>query len=244
MFTDLKIISAKADADTRFTRASDWTFAAGLTAIPVSRDELGAIAQEYAIVFSTTTPSFPMALLGLDGKNNYLGTDGQWAAKQLPVRLAIYPFGSRVIDGKTELVRDAKACHFDRADGAPLYDAQGNATDLMDEITTMAARAHLGMKAIASMTAQLQDAGLLTDTELAVERADGSAFTVNGFQAADTVALGKLDQAVRSELEASGAMALLAAHQQSLSNFKRLIEAVSAADAKPAAKSRKAAKAQ
>jgi hypothetical protein len=235
MFQDLKIISPQADASTRYTEVKDWAFAAGLTAIPVTRDEVGALAQEYAIVFSNTTPSYPMAVLGLDGKNCYVNAASQWTAKNVPARLAIYPFGSAVIDGKTELVRDVGACHFGKADGKSLFDGQGNPTELMDHVTTIAARAHLGMKAIGTLTAQLQDAGLLTDTELAVHMKDGSQHTVNGFKAVDAAALAKLDQGVRSQLEASGAMALLAAHQQSLTNFNRLLETLSKqeVDAKP-----------
>ncbi|MES2606959.1 MAG: SapC family protein [Pseudomonadota bacterium] len=244
MFQDLKIISPQADATTRYSDVKDWAFAAELTAIPVTRDELGALAQEYAIVFSNTSPSYPMAVLGLDGKNCYINAAAQWTAQNVPTRLAIYPFGSSVIDGKTELVRDVGACHFDKADGKSLFDGQGNPTELMDHVTTIAARAHLGMKAIGALTAQLQDAGLLADTELAVDLKDGSQYTVNGFKAVNAAALAKLDQDVRSQLEASGAMALLAAHQQSLVNFNHVLEAVSTQAASPAKKTAKTAAAK
>jgi hypothetical protein len=224
MFQDLKIISPQADAKTRYSEVKDWAFAAGLTAVPVTRDEVEALAQEFAIVFSNTTPSYPMAVLGLDGKNCYVNAAAQWTAKNVPTRLAIYPFGSAVIDGKTELVRDVDAVHFNQADGKTLFDGQGNPTELMDHVTTIAARAHLGMKSIGELTAQLNDAGLLIDTELAVDLKDGSKQIVNGFKAVNAAALAKLDQGVRGQLEASGAMALLAAHQQSLTNFNRLLE--------------------
>jgi hypothetical protein len=238
MFQDLKILSPQTDASTRYTNASDWAFAAELTAIPVTRDEYAALAQEYAIVFSNTAPSYPMAVLGLDGKNCYINAAAQWTAQHLPSRLAIYPFGSALIAGKTELVRYASTSHFDSASGKALYDEQGKPTELMEEIITMAARNHLGLSGVAALTQQLDDAGLLLAMHLDIGLPDGSQHAVNGFLAVDEAALAALDPERRAALEASGAMALLNAHKQSLSNFARLL---TAADT-PAAKPKKASK--
>lgn len=223
MFSDLKILSPQADAAIRYTRANDWTYAASLTAIPVTRDEVDALAQEYAIVFSSTVPSFPMAVLGVDGKNAYLDASGQWAAKQLPARLAIYPFGTSVINGKTELVCDVAASHFGEAGGQPLFDENGHASPVMSEVTTATVRTHLGFAAIAAQTEQLEKAGLLADAKLDVKLPDGSAHALAGFQVIDAAAVAALDAANSAALEASGAMALLKLHQASMSQIHRAL---------------------
>lgn len=223
MFTELTILSPQADAATRFRPSPDWVCAAGLTAIPVTKDEVEALAEEYAIVFSNTSPSFPMAVLGADGRNGYLNAQGQWDAKHLPARLAIYPFGSKVIDGKTHLVRDAGAPQFADPNGKALYDGQGQGTPLMSEITTSAARVHLGFVAIAALVDQIDRAGLLGDAHLDVNYSDGSDALVGGFLAVNPEALAGLDPATTRALEDSGAMALVKLHQASLRHIDRAL---------------------
>ncbi len=241
MFNKLKIISPKTDAATRFTRGTDWNFAADLTVVPLTRDEVEALAPEYTIVFAATTPSFPIALLGLDGKNTYVTDKGHWAASRVPERVSMYPFCTVEQNGARHLGCEANAAHFKGKDGEPLYDANGDHTPLLEKIMELEARTFLGLKAAVRLTSQLEAAGLLTDSAIHLGMAGGGSRVVNGFRSISVAALTALDDATRAALQESGALALVEAHAASLANLGYHLPAP-APVAAPKKKATKAAK--
>lgn len=241
MFKNLKAITPKTDASTTFTRGTDWKFAADLTVVPLTRDEVAALSPEYTIVFSAATPSFPIALLGLDGKNTYVTEEGHWAASRVPERVAMYPFCTVEQNGAHHLGADANALHFKGKAGEPLYDAAGNRTALLDKIMELEARTFLGLKAAVRLTSQLEAAGLLTDSAIHLGMADGRSRVVNGFRSVSVAALTALDEATRTALTESGAMALAEAHAVSLANLGYHLPAPAPAAA-PKKKTARAAK--
>lgn len=238
MFQQLKSISLATDAATRFSPASSYQFAAGLTTISVTRDEIKAVIADFTLVFSSDTPSYPVVLLGIDGRNKYVTEDGKWAASHVPARIALYPFASIMLDGQANLVRAVDAPHFVEAGGELLYQ-DGKESPVLETAISAAVRTHIGLRAAAAMAAQLEQAGLLGDGHLTLTLADGSEHAVSGFKVVNEAALAALDDATRAALESSGAMDLLIAHQQSLPNFARLLPS---AKVKKVGKPRAAAK--
>jgi hypothetical protein len=243
MYENLQLISPKTDSKTRFSIASNWSFAAQLDTITLTDYEVMAAAAEYPVVFSLAEPSHPLALLGGAGKNNYVNETGTWTARHIPARLGAYPFDTVEHDGTIILVRAADAPHFQKADGQPLYDEAGEPLPLMREIHEVAARVFVGTNAAKRLTAELEAAGLLMVAQVNVTIADGSVRSVNGFKACNEKALAAIDAKTKAALEASGAMTLLLAHRASLQNLGRLFPDTAAPAAEgDAAPAKKAAK--
>ncbi|MES2606960.1 MAG: SapC family protein [Pseudomonadota bacterium] len=241
MYENLLLISPKTDANTRFSIASDWNFAAQLDTVTLTDFEVMAAAAEYPVVFSIAEPTQPVALLGGSGKNNYVNAAGKWTARHIPARLGAYPFDVVEHDGQVVMVRSGDAPHFQQADGQPLYNEAGEPLPLLRTINETVARVYIGTNAAKRLTAELEAAGLLMIAQVNVKLADGSVRGVNGFKACNEKALEALDAKTKEALEASGAMALLIAHRASLQNLARLFPEAPAAEAEAAAP-KKAAK--
>jgi hypothetical protein len=243
MYQHLQPVSFETDANTTFTRPPNWNFASKLTMIDLTNDEMPLIAQEYAIVFTSDTPSLPVALLGVDGANCYLTPEGDWTAHHIPARVRFYPFSTTLSGNQVLIVRATDAAHFQGGEGQPLYNQQGKPAPVLELAKQMVADAHVGLVTAAHLTAQLAGAGLLADLTVQLAQADGTVKTFNGFKGVNEAALAGLDADTRAALNASGAMAMLDAHRASLSNFSRLLPAADKTAAKKARATRAAAKA-
>lgn len=245
MFQNLQVISPNTDAQTRYTTGHDWKVSADQISVPVTRDEMPALAGQFVLVFAVDTPSYPVALLGTDGKNTYLNKEGDWDGVSIPARMAIYPFSSVVVEGQVELARAADAANFKDPAGEALFDERGAATPFLQAMTMTVARSHFGVMQAMRLTGELDQAGLLKAAPLSFALADGTSRQVDGYRIVDEAALSRLDGATRMQLEHSGAMALVTAHRTSLTNVARLAAAPQfvaakaprkrAAPAKPAA---------
>ncbi len=229
MFQNLQVISRETDVHTRFTAGHVWQCAANQISVPATRDDVLNLAAEYVVVFSTDTPSYPVALLGLDGRNGYVTADGQWTSITIPARLKDFPFCSIVHDGEPLLVRAADAPHFKPQDGQPLYDDRGNGTDLLGKVTLAVARSHLGLQVAINLTAQLEAAGLLMEGTLSLTLPNGKVRLIDGYKLMNPTAFAMLSTVEIAKLEDSGAMAMLLAHQSSLVNLPRLAKLANAA---------------
>lgn len=225
MFQNLQVIAPATDAQTRYTPGIDWKVSVDQSSVPVTRDEMPTLAEHFVLAFSVDTPSYPLALLGCDGKNTYLNSEGNWDAAAIPARLAIYPFSSVVIEGKVELARAADAENFKDANGGALFDERGIGTELLQATTLNVARSHLGVVQAMQLTDELDKAGVLKAAPLSLELSDGTSRSVDGYRFVDEAALAKLDVTARRQLEQSGAMALVTAQLKSMGNVARLASA-------------------
>jgi hypothetical protein len=243
MYQKLTALSPSTDATTRLTLEQHWNFASKLESVALTSDEIPAAAGEFTIVFSLDTPSQPIALLGLNGKNNYVNQNGQWLAKHIPARLAVYPFDAIEHEGQVVVVRDTDAPHFQKADGMALYDEQGQPSPLLQQVTGMLGYAFNGCAAARHLTTQLELAGVLVSAQLNVALSDGTVHGLNGFKIFNEEALAALSAPALAALEASGALTLLNAHRASLANVGRVLFSPAAVQA-PAAKDKAPAKAK
>ncbi len=72
----------------------NYTFSAGVNAVPLMAVEILRAATEYAVVFTAVGDDvMPAVVLGVKGDQNlYLGPDGHWNAKYIPAFIRRYPF--------------------------------------------------------------------------------------------------------------------------------------------------------
>lgn len=223
MFQNLHIVSPVADANTRFTPARGWEFAANMGAVSITSTEADKLAAEYTLVFSPVAPIGPVALLGVDGTNRYVTPEGNWAAREIPARMRIYPFASTASDRQLQVLRAAGAPHFQGSEGQALFDSDGAESPLLRQIRQFLGLTHVGLDQAVRLTGQLLAAGLLIDAKIDVAMPGGASRSFGGFKAVDEARLAALDEATRATLTASGALGLLEAHRRSLGNIRRLL---------------------
>ena len=80
-------------------------FAADANAVALNAVELQHAARSYPIVFATTSPAIPIAVLGLREKQNlFIGGDGVWRPDTyIPAYVRRYPFIFSQTPGSTQL---------------------------------------------------------------------------------------------------------------------------------------------
>jgi hypothetical protein len=235
MFKNLTVVSSACDQATRFKPVTDWHFAAELTMVPVTRAEMGTLAQEYVLLFTADTPTVPVALLGVDGKNSYVAGDGSWRADAVPARVKNFPFNAVEVDDQIQVMCDRDAPQLAAADGEPLFTKGGAATPVLERVRLQAEEVRTGMAHAAVLAAQLDAAGLLTDAASVITAGDGMALSLAGFKVMNRDAVAALDDATKSRLMQNGALPMLVQHQISLSNLAQLAPAAPKKASKPKA---------
>lgn len=141
------VLNRKTHARLTWKALEDYSFAAGMTVVPLLVFEVPGAARCFPIIFANPRNAMPYALLGLGGRNIFVDAQGRWTAPCLPLMLSNYPFSLAEIhqqDGedaieKRELavaiVEDAP--HFHQPDGVRLYDGKGKPTQLLRHVTTV-----------------------------------------------------------------------------------------------------------
>lgn len=215
------------DHETTLSPCNSWSFAAARTLVPIALNEAQALAGEYVLVFSKEADgsTAPVALLGTSQANVYVNAQGQWQAKAIPAHLRLYPFALAQGANPEQfiIVRDADALHFQGGDGQALFDGQGQPSPLVQQIVAALMDTHRSQLEAQALAQQLKEAGLIAERRIDVQLKDGSWRSYAGFLAIDEDALNNLDEPSRVSLAQSGALRLLALHQNSLNNFARLI---------------------
>lgn len=217
---------------------ADYSFSAGINAVPLMAVEFAAAAAEYAIVFTQADNDvMPAAILGLqDRQNLYLSADAQWKARYVPAFIRRYPFVfAASADGKTLTLcidekypgvnREGRGQRLFGADGQPSALTQ-NALKFVQEYQAQFERTRLFSK-------RLKDLGVLEPTQAKVTTPKGEQIALGNFLAASRARLHALDDATLANLAKAGALELVHLHLYSLRNFSdvkdRLIGAMAAA---------------
>ena len=93
LFKKPKPLDSQAHRQLRYAPNQPYHFAAQQMFAPIVAGEASMVAREYAIVFSDTPGSLPLALLGASkGHNAYVRPSGHWMARYVPAHLRRYPF--------------------------------------------------------------------------------------------------------------------------------------------------------
>jgi hypothetical protein len=213
--------------DLRFLPNQPFHFARGMMLCPLVSGELRQIARDYVIVFPMEG-GLPQALLGTEeGNNAYVADSGHWLCRYVPAHLRRHPFfalrepSGNGIGGEGSFVigLDEDAPHLSRSDGAPLFDAQGKPTPVLEKIKTVLASLEQDSAATARMVAQLEEHGLLISRHIRIKPKAGSERAMTGFRVIDTDGLMKLAPDALSAMQKSGALLVAYAHVISLANL-------------------------
>lgn len=208
--------------------------AAGMNAFFVSAAEFVDVCREYPILFLSAgnddhgKPQVaPVAVFGLtQGENLFLKDDGFWDAYYIPAMLRAYPFTmARVGPDEFAVCMDEAWTGFaTEGEGRPLFDDKGQPSELLTDLRKYVEQIEVETERTRLAGQRLVELNLLQPKRFDATQADGQTLVVDGFLAVDEERLAKLSDAEVVELQRSGLLGLLHAHQISLGNMRYLLD--------------------
>lgn len=207
---------------------------APFTSFMVSISEFGDAALSFPILFVRAAPDAlgndtvaPVAVFGLKpGENLFATADGKWDAGYVPAMLRAYPFTMARIEGSDRwaMVFDNTWEGMSRTEGLPLFNEQGAATELLNNVHKFVQDLETDLERTRQFCAALLEMKLLKPMRFDATLASGEALSVDGFMTADEEAIGKLPDAQIAQMYRSGMLSLLGIHSASLNNMRRLLD--------------------
>ena len=82
------VLNRKTHARLTWKALEDYSFAAGMTVVPLLVFEVPGAARCFPIIFANPRNAMPYALLGLGGRNIFVDAQGRWTAPCLPLMLS------------------------------------------------------------------------------------------------------------------------------------------------------------
>lgn len=209
------------------TAMGDYSFARDTNSVLLAATEMIEAAKDYPLVFVGKPGSdFTVAaLVGLrDRENLFLDDEGRWAAgRYLPAFVRRYPFVLAEEDGNPTLTVciDEKFAGFRREHGEPLFDEDGNDTELLKSQVSFLQLFHAEMQRTRLFAGRVAELDLLVPKTIRVER-DGKQDVLDGLFIVDEQKLRTLDDEQALALYRDGFLPWIHAHLQSLTNIERL----------------------
>jgi len=233
-------LSAGRHGNVSLDSKANYSFSAGVNAVPLMAVEIIRAATEYAIVFTGAGEDVvPAAVLGVRGEQNlYLSADSKWQAKYIPAFIRRYPFVFAASEDKKTLTlcidethpgvnRDGKGQRLFGDDGKPSAYTQ-NVLKFLQEYQAQFERTKVFGK-------HLKELGLLDPMQAKVTTPAGEQITLGSFMAVSRAKLRALSPEALAGLAKTDELELVYLHLHSMQNFNdvkdRLI--VSMADPEP-----------
>jgi hypothetical protein len=209
-----------------------FSFAKNTNSVLLSGMEFVHAAKEYPIIFIQAGESIlPVALLGFrTDENLFVDEDGKWDAKYIPAFVRRYPFILAEAPGKgKDDAKELTVCidedfpGLSKEDGSPLFDEEGNQTELLDNAITFLQEYQSQYQRTEIFVNRLKDLDLLTGYTANAELADGEKVSMSGLLVIDEKKLVELEKKKAMELFRSGELSWIYAHLLSLSNMNSVI---------------------
>lgn len=213
-----------------FTGKDDesFAFAANLSAIALTTEEIPPALMHYPVVFSSGEASMPVVLTGIPGgANQYVDGEGRWRAGiYVPAYVRRYPFLLAKLTPETQdlsLCFDETCSWFGEADEGNLF--------IGDEPTDMARGAlqfceqfeQAATKTRQFMT-DLHDLDLLIEAQAEIKAEGEATFVLRGFQMVSEERLRNLRGDQYRRLGTTGSLGLVYAHLFSLRHMSSLFD--------------------
>jgi hypothetical protein len=233
MFQTPEALSPDKHLALKLSSAPDYRFAAKEIVCPVVSGEMWQVAREYILVFPKTNEGLPLALMGTQaGVNAYLG-DGNppWWGRYIPAHFRRYPFvaapkpstSAEENQGNTQhftLCIDSTAPQLSEVNGQPLFNADGSATDLLENVQKALISLQRDFGITQGLVKQIDDAGLLVDQTLTITPHNREPVGLQGFRVVDQEKLRNASPEALASLMKTRALDLIYAHLGSLSNLQ------------------------
>ena len=211
---------------------TDWSLAAGLNAMFVAVSEFGDTCREFPIVFVRAGKDpqgkeqiAPVAVFGLTQNQNLYVTGERWRAQYVPIVLRIYPFClGRLNDERFAVCVDMAWPGVNKAEGQPLFAADGQPTELLKSMTQHLENLEADIQRTRLVGQRLLELDVLREMRFEATLPGGSKHSVDGFLTVDDKKMTELPDSVVGELHRSGILGRVHLHWVSLGNMRRLID--------------------
>jgi hypothetical protein len=201
--------------------SANYSFSAGLNAVPVLAVEFLRAATEYVVVFAEVDGIFmPVVLLGLRGQENlYLGADGTWRARYVPAFLRRYPFvlAQAREPGRLTLCIDEASPALNREGrGQALFGSEGQTSAYLEQMLDFLKQYQGHFARTQAFGRKLKELEVLEPTRAQVTAPDGTRLALTGFFVATRRRLRALTPEALSSLARTDELELLYLHLHSL----------------------------
>lgn len=206
--------------------------AASLNAFFVTAAEFADTCREYPILFLTAGQDpagkaqvAPVAVFGVSQKENLFYKPGGWDGHYVPATLRAYPFTmARIAEDKFAVCIDRSCPGFSETEGERLFTEAGEPTEVLKRLHAFVEQIEIEVERTRLAGVRLMELQLLQPKRFDAKLPNGEPLAMDGFLALDEERLSKLGDADLLELQRSGLMGLLHAHQISLGNMRQLLE--------------------
>ena len=209
-----------------WSRAADWSFAAGQALVPVVSLELPRAVGEMPLAFVPHQDSWLLvAVLGTEPTRSLaVDVNGKWRPGHYPTMIATYPFV--LVDGKEDnqfvavdegsgLVTD------DMASGEPFFDSSGEPAKRLQEVVDHLKRVAASRMATRKAVQAIADAELLEPWDISVPLPSGKT-KLEGMYYASEARLREKDPDTLKTLLDAGAFAIIFGQLLSMNQIRRL----------------------
>ncbi len=201
-------------------------FAADANAVALNAVELAHAARCYPIVFATSAPGIPIAVLGLREKQNlFVGADGVWRADTyIPAYVRRYPFIFSQTPGSTQLTLcvDEAAPHLVEGRARPLFDGE-KTTPHTDNALTFCMAFEAEREKTLPFARALEESGVLTENRADINLPSGEKLQIGGYRVIDQAKFEALPDAKILEFRQRGWLAPVYAHLVSMGGWQTLL---------------------
>lgn len=204
-------------------------FARATNSIPLTVAEFIEVAKFYPIVFTCDDPIVPVALVGLERDNYFVGKDGRWKeSTYIPAYVRKYPFVFFELpeSKKLTLCIDEDAPQFTaKAKGNDIRLFEKGEPSPFTRNALAFCAAYQGQHDLTrQFCAKLKELGLLVPNRSDANLITGRTISLGGFQVIDQEKLQKLPADMVSELHAHGWLPLMYYTLLSTSSWRNLVD--------------------
>jgi SapC len=204
-------------------------------AVALTMTEFSSAAFNYPIVFSTTAPVVPFAVLGIrDNENLFVDAQGQWRENAyIPAYVRRYPFIFSEVPNTDRLVLcvDESAEHYESPSTQPFF-IDGKPSDNLTRALQFSEQFHAQLDETRRFCAWLEENKMLEEKFARADMASGESYTMRGFRVVSSEKMNTLTDVQILELHKKGWLALLYFHlqsQQHWPNLSRMVPQAAAA---------------
>ncbi|MDX1775682.1 MAG: SapC family protein [Desulfobulbales bacterium] len=213
----------------KIARVENFSFARDLNSVLLTGQEFLEASKHYPIVFVSgqNEDIVPLAILGLRDKGNlFIDDEGKWKeGSYMPAFIRRYPFilSENEPGGQSFSVSvDAAYEGFDREEGMPVFDEDGNNSKELDRILEFLKQYQLENMLTREFIKKLVEYNLLKDFSADITMPAGEKIGFRGMKMVNEKALLELEDAKALDLFRRGFFGWIYGHLYSLSNFRAL----------------------